>query len=54
MIFNSCIHFPPYGLTARDERGLEIPLLGVPLFSLLESAQVSSVLPVSLTEEIQS
>lgn len=36
------------------ERRLEIPLLGVPLFSLLESAQVSLVLLVSLTEEIQS
>lgn len=36
------------------ERGLEIPLLGVPLFSLLESAQVSLVLLVSLAEEIQS
>ena len=36
------------------ERRLEIPLLGVPLFSLLESAQVPLVLLVSLTEEIQS
>lgn len=38
--FKSCIHFTLCDLIAI-ERGLEIPLKGVPLFSLLESAQVS-------------